>query len=102
MFLKESYSLHYAPTYVDKIWNIGRKLGYDNYFSNESMGAITDDHVQVNLSGIPCVDVIGADVEMDGFPRTWHTINDNIQNINKQTLKAVGHTMLTVLWNERN
>lgn len=101
VFCKERYSLQYAPTYVDKIWSIGQKLGYDNYFSNSMMGYITDDHVQVNLSGIPCVDVIGADVEQGSFPLTWHTINDNISNINKQTLKAVGQTMLTVIWNEK-
>lgn len=101
VFLKEGYSLNYAPTYVGKIWNIGQKLGYSNYFSNEKMGYITDDHVQVNQSGIPCIDIIGTDVGEGSFPLTWHTVNDNIKNINKQTLKAVGQTMLTVIWNEK-
>ncbi len=101
VFHKERYSLQYAPTYVDRIWSTASKLGYSNYFSNEVMGYITDDHVQVNLGGIPCVDVIGADAEEGSFPLTWHTINDNINNINKNTLKAVGQTILTVLWNEK-
>lgn len=100
VFYKERYSLHYAPALVDKVWSTANKLGYSNYFSNETCGYVTDDHVQVNLGGIPCIDVIGADNEGVGFPETWHTTNDNIENINKQTLKAVGQTILTVLWNE--
>lgn len=100
VFYKERYSMQYAPTLVDKVWSIAHSLGYSNYFNNEECGYITDDHVQVNLGGIPCIDIIGADNEGIGFPETWHTVNDNIQNINKNTLKTVGQTMLTVLWNE--
>jgi Zn-dependent M28 family amino/carboxypeptidase len=100
IFYKEGYSMRFAPALVDKVWSTASKLGYTNYFSNETCGYVTDDHVQVNLGGIPCIDIIGADAEGDGFPSTWHTMNDNIDNINKQTLKAIGQTMLTVLWNE--
>jgi len=100
VFFKEGYSKHFAPSIVDMIWKTGQKLGYDNYFIDDDGGTVTDDHVQVNLSGIPCVDILGSDVSRTSFPLTWHTVNDNIKNINKQTLKAVGQTMLTVLWNE--
>jgi hypothetical protein len=45
--------------------------------------------------------VIGSDRENGGFPATWHTMNDNVKNINKETLKAVGQTMLEVIWTEQ-
>ena len=60
---------------------------------------MTDDHVPVCRSGIPCIDIIGIDEEQGTFPLTWHTIDDNIDNIFKPTLKAVGQTMLEVLFN---
>lgn len=100
-FQKEYYSMRYASTIVDKVWNMAHLLGYSNYFNNESGGGITDDHVQVNLSGIPCIDIIGSDRDGASFPKTWHTVNDNIQNIDKEILKAVGNTLMEVLWNEK-
>lgn len=100
-FKKEAYSMHYAPSYVDRIWSTARKLGYDNYFVNEDGGGVTDDHVQVNISGIPCVDIIANKSDDFGFPETWHTVNDNISNISKNTLKAVGQTVMEVIWNEQ-
>ena len=57
-----------------------------------------DDHLFVNRGGIPCIDIIGIDAEEGGFPSTWHTLDDNLQHINKPTLKAVGQTMLEVVW----
>lgn len=101
VFRKEGVSMYYAPTVVDRIWSTARRLGYSNYFTNDACGEMIDDHVQVNRSGIPCVDIIGIDAEQEGFPRTWHTIDDNLSHISKQTLKAVGQTMMEVIWTEK-
>ena len=102
VFYREGLSMRYAPSIVDKVWAAAQRIGYGKYFSYEDNGGgVTDDHVQVNQGGIPCIDVIGYDTEGDGFPRTWHTVNDNLSNINKETLKAVGQTMLEVLWCEQ-
>lgn len=101
LFKKEYYSMRYAPAIVDKVWNTAHLLGYSSMFKNDDGGGITDDHVQVNLSGIPCIDIIGCDKDGTSFPRTWHTVNDNIHNIDKNTLKAVGQTLMEVLWNEK-
>jgi hypothetical protein len=35
-----------------------------------------------------------------GFPGHWHTANDNLENIDPATLKAVGQTILQVLYEE--
>lgn len=102
VFYREQYSMTYAPSVVDKVWGAAHRIGYGKWFSyDDGGGYITDDHLQVNRGGIPCIDVIGSDTEDGGFPRTWHTMNDNIKNINKETLKAVGQTMLEVIWTEQ-
>lgn len=101
VFQKEQYSLYYAPNVVDKVWATANRLGYGNYFKNEEGGGVTDDHVQVNRAGIRCIDIIASDSKTKmHFPDTWHTMNDNIGNINRQTLKAVGQTLLDVIYNE--
>lgn len=101
VFYKEGESMRAAPTIVDRIWNIGQRLGYSNYFKNEACGSMIDDHLFVNQGGIPCIDIIGADAEGDGFPATWHTIDDNLSHIHKPTLKAVGQTVLEAIWSEK-
>ena len=100
VFEKEAYSLLYAPSVVDKVWSKAIRLGYGDLFKNEKGGGVTDDHVQVNQSGIPCIDIIARDANENTFCKTWHTMNDNIGNINKQTLKAVGQTVLEVIYSE--
>lgn len=102
LFLKEQLSMHFAPSIVDKVWSAGQRVGYSDYFPNAIGGAVTDDHVPVNrIAGIPCIDVIGTNsANKEGFPATWHTVNDNIENIDRQTLKAVGQTVLEVIYNE--
>ena len=102
VFYREQYSMKYAPAVVDKVWGAAQRIGYGKYFSYDDDGSyITDDHLQVNRSGILCIDVIGCDTEGGGFPATWHTLDDNIKNINKETLKAVGQTLLEVIWTEQ-
>lgn len=103
IFYREQYSMMYAPSVVDKVWAAAHRIGYGKYFSyDDEGGAITDDHLEVNRGGIPCIDVIGSDKDNGGFPSTWHTLNDNTKNISKETLKAVGQTMLEVIWTEQN
>ena len=102
VFYREGYSMNYAPTIVDKVWGAAHRIGYGEYFKYDAgVGHIIDDHLQVNQGGIPCIDVIGVDTSNGGFPATWHTVNDNINNINRETLKAVGQTMLEVIWTEQ-
>lgn len=101
VFEKEAYSMAYAPSVVDKVWSKAIRLGYGDLFKNVQGGGVTDDHVQVNMSGIPCIDIIARDANDNTFCKTWHTKNDNVGNINKQTLKAVGQTVMEVIYTER-
>lgn len=101
VFFKEATSMRYAPTVVDRVWTAARDLGYGRYFINAQGGGIVDDHEYV-IQGrnIPSIDIINYDPETDkGFASHWHTINDDMSNIDKETLKAVGQTVLEVVYN---
>lgn len=95
-FRKEFFSIQNAPTLVDKVWSVAAESGYGNYFSTEIGGAVTDDHVELLKVGIPAIDIIEFHPE-NGFNPTWHTINDNMNGISKETLKAVGQTIINYI-----
>ncbi len=103
LFYKELYSMEFAPELVERVWNTGSDLGYGQYFAYDQGGMITDDHVYVNqLTNIPCIDIIQHDPSSPtSFGSFWHTHNDNMDNIDKNTLKAVGQTVLEVIYSEK-
>lgn len=101
LFAKEGFSVQYAPGIVDKVWMEARSLGFGQYFDDSQGGYVTDDHVYVNGIGIPSIDIIQHDPESaSGFNTHWHTINDNMDQIDGKTLKAVGQTVLSVVYKE--
>ena len=103
-FYREGMSMQYAPAIVKKVWNAARQVGYGSYFPKDDGGMITDDHIPVNqTANIHCIDVIPyyPDCAQSSFGPTWHTIADNMDNIDKNTLKAVGQTMVQVLFTEK-
>jgi len=102
-FLKEGYSMQYAPTVVDKVWNTAASGGYGAYFMNATtQNPVTDDHYFINtLAKIPTIDIINYDERKGGFGTHWHTPSDNIEIIDKAVLKAVGQTLLNVIYTEQ-
>jgi hypothetical protein len=102
-FFKEGTSMKYASMVTDKVWQIAGRLGYGNYFVDMPANQITDDHVYVNREArIPMTDIIDhKEGNENYFGEYWHTHNDNLQVIDKQTLKAVGQTLLQVIYQER-
>ncbi len=101
-FYQEQFSLRYAASIVDKVWSAARHAGYGSMFTNEVGGQITDDHIPVNEAGIPTVDVIPfyPDCRQSSFGPTWHTINDDMEHLDANTLKAVGQTLIQVIYSE--
>ncbi len=101
-FFQEQQSLQFAPRIVKKVWNTANDIGFGNHFVYDKGGAITDDHVYVNnILGIPCIDIIQFDPTTNSsFGSYWHTHNDNMNVIDKNTMKAVGQTLLHVIYNE--
>ena len=101
-FHREITSSQLAPSIVNKVWSTAAASGYGNIFINNDGGAVMDDHIYVNQAGIPCIDIIENQNSQTGsFPPTWHTHADNMSNIDKKSLKAVGQTVLNVIYNEK-
>lgn len=102
-FYKEQISMHYAAHIVKKVWDKAQSLGFGQYFINEELGAITDDHLYINrIAGIPSIDIIQYDkYSSKGFGHYWHTIKDTMENIDKGTLHAVGTTVMHVVYSEK-
>ena len=99
VFPREMYSTNYAANYQQQIWRSAEQLGYGALFSNQQSYPITDDHYYINyLAGIPTVDIIHYDMRnATGFPFWWHTRQDNMDNVSKSTLQAVGEVVLSQL-----
>lgn len=102
-FLMEGISMQYAADIVKLVWSAGNRIGYSSYFLSEKGGYITDDHVPINtIRNIPTIDVIHLDPNSaTGFYPYWHTIGDTFDKLDKNTLKAVGQTVLTVIYEEK-
>lgn len=103
VFVKEGYSAEMAPQIVDKVWSAAERLGYGNYFQPQTVRFVgADDHVPVNEQAhIPCIDIIQYNKATGGFPDYHHTHKDNMDAIDKNTLKAVGQTLLEVIYSEQ-
>lgn len=101
-FFHEGVSTQYAQGVVSKIWGKAHRLGYKEYFINESANPIIDDHFYVNrIARIPMVNIIHQDNSTGtGFNFTWHTSLDNMSNIDRTTLEVVGKTVLAVIYSE--
>lgn len=102
-FPKEYYSQGYAAWVSNKVWRKAFDLGYRPAFSNELGTVISDDHVPMNqIAGIPTIDIIDLQPNSinECFPDVWHTVNDNLEHIDKTTLGMVGDVLVHVLYEE--
>jgi hypothetical protein len=102
-FFKEQSSEYYAESVVSNVWSQAKSLGFGQYFVDQKGGAITDDHIYVNqLIGIPSIDIIQYDPNSkSGFADYWHTTHDTMDNVDKNTLNAIGMTLMNVIYNEK-
>ena len=103
-FPKEYYSQRDAAWVLNKVWRIARDMGYDQFFVNELGDPINDDHIYVNqYAGIPTIDIIhlvGDEDRTSSFYPYWHTMNDNLEQIDPKTLQMVGNVVTSVLYRE--
>ncbi|MEM7036091.1 MAG: M28 family peptidase [Bacteroidota bacterium] len=102
-FTMDGYSIAYARTECDKVWNIAHNLGYGVYFPLQDMGFATlDDHkVIMDNAGIRMVELIDRDLSTGSFFPYWHTTKDDLASIDQATLKAVGQTVMEVIYREK-
>lgn len=99
VFPLEYFSTRYAQNYQQQIWRKAGQLGHGSFFVNKQASPITDDHYYINtIAGIPCVDIIHYNMNSaTGFASWWHTSQDNMDNISRSTLQAVGEVVMSQL-----
>lgn len=98
-FPKEGFSMEHAGTHVNRVWKKAKEKGFGQWFVDRQTGQIVDDHVFVTLmGGIPTLDIINLPGGASTFGHYWHTHKDNMDVIDKNTLRAVGQTVLAVLY----
>ena len=102
-FPREGISMKIAPQVVGKIWKAAAATGHGARFLSETKNYVgIDDHLVIHQeTGIPIADIIAWEESSGAFPKTWHTHDDNMSGISKESLQAVGATVTQVIWAER-
>jgi len=99
-FPLEGSSTRFAANVQQQVWQAASDAGYSSYFNYNRGASITDDHIAVNtIINIPTIDIINLSGGMSHvFAPHWHTHMDDMPIIDKNTLKAVGQTLLQVIY----
>ncbi|WP_205501529.1 M28 family peptidase [Rufibacter psychrotolerans] len=103
-FAQEETSRTYAGDVVEKVWRTANQIGYSDYFPFQESPGITDDHTYViQHANIRMIDIVAYDpTSPDGFFGPYHHRHtDNMDIIDRNTLKAVGQTVLHVVMHEQ-
>ncbi len=103
-FAKDNISMKYAPDQMNKFWDLAKAMNKDKYFVNLPTTIGIDDHYIVNtIAMIPMFDIINKPADSTtGFGDYWHTHNDDMDVIDKETLQAVGQVLLAAIYRENN
>lgn len=101
-FHREAISQQAVPSLVDRVWGLAARLGHGDVFVNEMGSPVLDDHLFLIQAGIPTIDIIENQNAATGtFPPYWHTMGDDMTQIDRATLRAVGETMATLIYSEK-
>lgn len=102
VFGREQYSVKFAGNFQNSIWRLAKQMGRGSRFIDANIGYATDDHFFVNtIAGWPTVDIIYRPVGEDlPFGKHWHTHDDDLSIISKETLGDIGQVMTAVVYRE--
>lgn len=95
VFRKEAYSTTAAPEVVERVWEVAAHMGHGAVFVAESGGYLSDDHLPLQQAGIRTIDVIDFDYGPNNA--FWHTTEDTLDKLSRDTLKLVGDVMMGVI-----
>lgn len=102
-FHRERYANINASRPTMRVWSEAKAMGLGDVFIDKVGGAVIDDHIFLTEAGIPTTNIIENMNEVTGdFPPTWHTLDDNMKHISRETLDAVGKTVLNVVYKEKS
>lgn len=101
-FAREGVSMAYAGFLVDKVWKLAQTMKFGQYFVDTRGKSVTDDHYFVNsIAKVPMIDIINYRPETEtGFVTHWHTGDDDMDKIDRETLRAVGQVVTAVVYRE--
>lgn len=103
VYPKEYVSKMYAEELQTVIWNLAAGMGYGDLFANIERGSVNDDHLYVNRDAkIPMVDIINMPDPNGGFGAYHHTHSDNINIIDKNTLRRTGQVVTAFIYKYAN
>ncbi|MEO8399014.1 MAG: M28 family peptidase [Ignavibacteriaceae bacterium] len=101
VFPKEGHSLQFASEVINQFWN-SAELKSSSIFLQEEKPPVYDDHVPLNQAGIKTIDIIDGDLIGADSPNErrnyWHSHDDTMQNIGKETLQQVGDVLVYFLY----
>ncbi|HEU5141835.1 MAG TPA: M28 family peptidase, partial [Solirubrobacterales bacterium] len=79
----------------ERVMRAAEQVGAEAYFSLEEGPAIVDDHTPFLRAGVPAVDLIDW-----SYP--GHSLADGLDKISRQSLDAVGETVVQLAEELRN
>lgn len=107
VFNREGTSMALAPNVVDHVWRIARRLGYGVLFRDEVTPQTIDDNYFVSYFGdVPSANIVEYHVDVNpevrsmGYGLFHHTHKDDMSIIDVARLRAVGETVMEVIYLE--
>lgn len=99
-YTKEEVSRQYAPGVLNKMWAAAAALGHDKIFENTDTDPILDDHYYVNrIAKVPMIDIVQNTRGMSFFEH-WHTVDDNLDHIDRNTLRITAEVVLKTIYGD--
>lgn len=99
-FTKEDVSMHFAQYVMDKYWRVAAALGKGNVFVDERTSAILDDHLYINQNiNVPTIDIVQNSPDGNFYPY-WHTMGDDLSQIDRNSLKVVADVTLKAIYGD--
>jgi hypothetical protein len=90
---REGYSEQYQKPLNDMVWSVAKQLGITT-FHDTVRHSIIDDHLPLNVGGVPAIDIIDFD-----YPY-WHTEHDTPDKCSPQSLANVGRVIEHIVYNQ--
>jgi Zn-dependent M28 family amino/carboxypeptidase len=90
---REASSELFARDINDMIFTSAKRLKLTTFIDSVKY-AVTDDHLSLNVAGVPSAVIIDFDYEY------WHTENDTPDKCSAQSLENVGKLLLEIIYNE--
>lgn len=91
---REVYSEQFQKSLNDMIWGVAAKLNIST-FVDTTRHAVIDDHLPLNIAGVPTVNIIDFDYPF------WHTEMDTPDKCSAEALANVGKVVAHITYNKQ-